>query len=250
MSIIHTFDSESQEIIDPKAAIQKIEGFPETVVAVWSQKFADCLSRLFTPEQISFMIAGSVVPIYRVQYNGKWLGFYQSPIGGPTSAALLEEIIAKGGKNILFFGSCGSLNKEITSGNLIVPTAAYRDEGTSYHYAPAADYIEVRTADALSAIFDELKIAYQKGKIWTTDSFYRETVKNMEARKQDGCIAVEMECASVMACGQFRGINVYEFLYAADCLDGNTWDTRILGNMPTDLRERILRVALETAVRL
>ena len=250
MSILDTFDNESQEIIDPKAAIKKVENFPETVVVAFSRKFADFMSRLFHLEQISFMTAGSVIPIYRFDYKGKSLAFYLTPIGGPTSAALLEEIIAKGGKNILFFGSCGSLDKNITEGNLIVPTAAYRDEGTSYHYAPASNYIEIVSADRLAAIFDDLGIAYRKAKIWTTDSFYRETAKNMEARKKDGCVAVDMECASVMACGQFRGVHVYEFVYAADCLDGAAWNTRILGSMPEDMRERILRIALETAIRI
>lgn len=248
MSIINTFDSESEEIINPRAVNTQVENFPATVIVAFSQKFAALMSRLFKMEQISFMIAGSVVPVYRFEYKEKSLAFYLSPIGGAASAALLEEIIVKGGRNILFFGSCGVLDKNIMSGNLIIPTAAYRDEGTSYHYAPASDYIEVKSADRLAEIFDYLGIAYRKAKIWTTDSFYRETKRNMELRKKDGCIAVDMECASIMACGQFRKVNVYEFVFASDCLDEATWDSRILGIMPEDIRERILRIALETAI--
>lgn len=63
-------------------------------------------------------------------------------------------------------------------------------------------------------------------------------------------MVVEMECASVMAVGQFRGIEVYQFLYAADCLDEFVWNKRILGQMPGIMREKILRIALETAIRL
>ena len=61
---------------------------------------------------------------------------------------------------------------------------------------------------------------------------------------------VEMECASIMAVGQFRKKKVCQFLYAADCLSDSEWDKRILGNMPADLRERILMVAIEAAIRL
>ena len=250
MSIVNTFDDKSDAIINPQSLIEKVEGFPETVVVVFSRKFMDLMSRLFPLEEISFFVAGSVIPIYRFEYKGKSLAFYQTLIGGPGSVGLLEEVIAKGGKNILFFGSCGALDKSLTEGKLIVPCAAYRDEGTSYHYAPVSDYIEVESSDKLATILGELNVPYHKAKIWTTDSFYRETVNNMEARKKDGCVAVDMECASIMACGQFRNVNVYEFLYAADCLDGAGWDARILGNMPDDMRERILRVALETAVRI
>ena len=68
------------------------------------------------------------------------------PLAVRDAIARAKEIIAKGGKNILYFGSCGSLDKSVTSGNVIVPTHAYRDEGTSYHYAPASDFIEIKTA--------------------------------------------------------------------------------------------------------
>ena len=69
-------------------------------------------------------------------------------------------------------------------------------------------------------------------------------------RKKNGCKVVEMECASIMAVGQFRGVDVYQFLYAADCLDESVWNKRILGNMPDTMREKLLKIVLETAIRL
>jgi len=155
-----------------------------------------------------------------------------------------------GAKKVLFFGSCGSLDKEITAGHLLIPTDAYRDEGTSYHYAPPSDFIEVQTAYRLAEIFDMINMPYVRTKTWTTDAIYRETHDNMAKRKSEGCSVVEMECASLMAAAQFRGIEAYQFLYAADCLDGEQWDSRILGRMPDDVRERIFKVAIETAIRL
>lgn len=83
----------------------------------------------------------------------------------------------------MFFGSCGSLDKSITGGHLIVPNAAYRDEGTSYHYAPASDYIEIKTAGKLAQIFDEIGVPFIQTKTWTTDGFYRETQNNAAKRK-------------------------------------------------------------------
>ena len=81
-------------------------------------------------------------------------------------------MIAKGGKKILFFGSCGSLDKEITAGHLIVPVEAYRDEGTSYHYAPASDYIKIHSAEKLTKIFDSLRLPYVKTKTWTKERLH------------------------------------------------------------------------------
>ena len=110
--------------------------------------------------------------------------------------------------------------------------------------------MEIPTNRRLGEIFAELNLPYATGKTWTTDALYRETRNNMKKRRAEGCIAVDMECASVMAVGQFRGVPVYQFIYAEDCLDGEVWDRRTLGNVPATTRERYLRIALEVASRL
>jgi len=97
---------------------------------------------------------------------------------------------------------------------------------------------------------NELNIPFICGKTWTTDAIYRETRRNMELRKNAGCITVEMECASVMALAQYRNVDIYQFLYTADNLDCVHWESRLLGNMPDDFRDRYARIAFEIAVRL
>ncbi len=250
MSILDAFDPADEAIIQPTAACAPVPGFPESVLSCFTAHFAERIVEMTGARELCSLYAGRPIPVYVMEYQGKTLGFYHSPVGGAASAAMLEEVIAKGGKKVLFFGSCGSLDNTITAGKLIVPVAAYRDEGTSYHYAPAGDYIGIPTADRLAAILEAAGVPYAKTKTWTTDAFYRETKRNMAARKNEGCAVVEMECASVTAVGLFRGVEVYQFLYAADCLDGDGWERRILGRMPEDLRTVIARIALETAVRI
>ena len=142
------------------------------------------------------------------------------------------------------------LDSALVAGHFILPTAAYRDEGVSYHYLPVGDYVDIPTVERLGEIFDGLNLPYVKGRVWTTDAFYRETRNNMAKRKADGCVAVDMECASAMAVGQFRGAEVYQFLYAEDSLDGDAWDRRTMGAVPASSYEKYLRVALEAASRL
>ena len=161
-----------------------------------------------------------------------------------------EAVLARGCRKLLYYGNCGVLCREIAAGHLIVPSAAYRDEGTSYHYLPAGDYVEIPTCRRMAEIMEELHLPCVTGRVWTTDAFYRETRRNMEARRAEGCIAVDMECASVMAAGQFRGAEIYQFLYADDCLDGEAWDPRTLGARPDSMHAEYLRLALEIAVRL
>lgn len=250
MSIMDTFDLNGEEIIQAKNMVHALENFPKTVLVVFSSKFTDLFLSKYGGTKIGSLSAGFELPIYQFEYKGVQLGFFNTILGGAGSAALLEELIALGAEKVLYFGSCGALDKRIAAGHFLIPTAAYRDEGTSYHYAETGDYLEIATAQKLAGIFDEIHVPYHKTKTWTTDAVYRETKGNVAKRKNEGCGVVEMECASVMAVGQFRKKEVYQFLYAADCLDGKEWDKRIVGNMPETMRERILLVALETAIRL
>ncbi|MBQ3062318.1 MAG: nucleoside phosphorylase [Clostridia bacterium] len=251
MSIIDTFDLFGKEILKASDKLKKIDDFPKTVIVVFSAKFCSLFLKKHNAQEIGYLSGGGLShPIYKFEYKGAEIGFFTTVMGGAGSSAYLEELIALGGERFLFFGSCGALDKDIAEGNLLVPTSAYRDEGVSYHYAEASDYLEIKSAPKLTKILDDMHIPYKTTKTWTTDAFYRETDRNMDLRKKEGCGIVEMECASIMSVGQFRHKEVYQFLYAADCLDGSTWDSRILGNVPQDMRERLLVVAVEIAFRL
>ena len=251
MSITETFDYNGEEIIKAKNNVQMIDDFPATLLVVFSAKVCNLFLSKYDATKIGALYAGGQeLPIYQFEHHGIKLGFFNTVMGGAGSAALLEELIALGAEKLLYFGSCGALHRDIAEGRLLVPTAAYRDEGVSYHYAETSDYLEIETASALMQILDDMNIPYNATKTWTTDAFYRETRHNLEKRKAEGCGVVEMECASIMSVGQFRKKKIYQFLYAADCLTASEWDKRILGNMPTDLRERILLVAIEVATRL
>lgn len=250
MSIVDTYDNSSNEILKPSNIASRIDRFPKTVIITFKPSVIDLLNTLFVAEEISSMHAGITIPIYKFNYRENDLGIYMTLLGGPASVGLLEETIVKGAEKIVVFGSCGVLNKQLTAGHIIIPTAAYRDEGTSYHYMPKSDYVEVITAKKLGQVFDEIKIPYVFGKTWTTDAFYRETKNNAETRKKDGCITVEMECASLMAASQFRNIPVYQFLYAEDSLDGDEWDSRTMGRIPHSTLEQYLRIAIEVAIRV
>jgi len=248
MSIVDSFDH-GEEILKPSHIAPPVEGFPKTVLVTFHQPNTDFVRDQYHGTVIGVLDAAVRLPIYQFSYKGHTLALCMTVVGGAATAGILEELFSKGAERVLLFGSCGVLAPELTAGHLILPTAAYRDEGASYHYLPAGDYVDVPTAPQLAAVFDELKLPYVMGKTWTTDAIYRETRKNTDARRQDGCLTVEMECASVMAVGQFRKKSVYQFLYAMDSLAGEDWDPRTWGTPQSD-DERYLRIALEAAVRL
>ena len=250
MSLFDTFDPDSPEIIFAASHHPPLEGFPETIVITFQDETFRVLEQLCPTEVVAKHHAGRDIPIYRLNWNGRSIGICQTLLGGPGTAGLLEEALAMGAKKVLLDGSCGVLDSALVAGHFILPTAAYRDEGVSYHYLPVGDYVDIPTVERLGEIFDGLNLPYVKGRVWTTDAFYRETRNNMAKRKADGCVAVDMECASAMAVGQFRGAEVYQFLYAEDSLDGDAWDRRTMGAVPASSYEKYLRVALEAASRL
>jgi uridine phosphorylase len=154
-----------------------------------------------------------------------------SYVGAPGCVADLEDTLSLiAADKYIVFGGCGCLNKEIARGRVMVPTAAYRDEGTSYHYAPPSDYITVRNSGAVAAFMEQAGLPYIQGKTWTTDAVHRETRGNFEKRKSEGCISVEMECAAVQAMCDFRGLDVYFFFTCGDLLDAPKWDARMEKN--------------------
>lgn len=250
MSLFDTFDPDSPEIIFAASHHPPLEGFPETIVITFQDETFRVLEQLCPTEVVAKHHAGRDIPIYRLNWNGRSIGICQTLLGGPGTAGLLEEALAMGAKKVLLYGSCGVLDSALVAGHFILPTAAYRDEGVSYHYLPVGDYVDIPTSERLGEIFDGLNLPYVKGRVWTTDAFYRETRNNMAKRKADGCVAVDMECASAMAVAQFRGAEVYQFLYAEDSLDGDAWDRRTMGAVPASSYEKYLRVALEAASRL
>ena len=248
MSILHAYNPDSEPIINASNFYAPIEGFPK--IAVGAFKAIEPLLAPYEPEEI---VAASSwrVPIWRIRYKGSDIAVFRSMVGGPITVGLMEVIRAMGAEQFLFYGSCGVLDREIATGGCILPTAAYRDEGTSYHYAPPEDdYIPVPTAAALHEILASIDFPCVTTKAWTTDAFFRETRAAMEARRAEGCGVVDMECASIMAAAQFYDFPAYQMFFAEDCLDAVEWDRRNMGNVPKSEQERCFALSLEVAYQL
>lgn len=194
----------------------------------------------------------SVAKIYHMyRVKGTDIGVINTTVGAPITSGLIEEVgYCYGCKKFVMFGSCGGLDPKLTAGKLIVPTHAFRDEGTSYHYYDGGDYIPIKNYRVVEAVLKSLNIDHVLGKTWTTDSFYRETKERFSKLKAEGCIAVEMEVSACQAVSDFRGHDFYCFLYRADALDTSGWDKSILSDITLDLRLTHFYIALALAKSL
>lgn len=254
-NLLEQFDDTSEYgILKPEYVIAKpTESFPETVVAEFSEAMIQSVAKKYSARQICEIIsvAGNI-PIYKMNYKGKDVAFFRTMIGAPACCSCFEEVIAMGAKKFMLCGECGVLRQDIVDGRIIVPTAAMREEGTSYHYCASADEIEL-DPDGVATVEKTLcenEVPYIKGKIWTTDASYRETVTKMKARRDAGCIAVEMECAAMVAVARMRRVKFAQFVYASDNLDSPVWEQRGLTVRPIQQKEDFFDLALDCAIRL
>ena len=248
------FDENKRAVINPDIMFHKIDNFPETLVAIFSHQLFNAIVEFLGGVQIAEThdVDGEW-PVYEVNYKGKRFAFYKARLGAPACVGCFEDVIPMGVKRIILLGNCGVLDGDIKDCGIIIPRKAIRDEGTSYHYAPASDYIDVNTkyVEEFKEVLKEFGYPYVEGTTWTTDAFYRETEKKIAMRKEMGAICVEMECAAMQAMCDFRGVEFFQFLYAGDNLDHSEWDPRSLsGNARLDDKQKIGLLAFELACRI
>lgn len=141
------------------------------------------------------------------------------PNTGASAAVIdFELLIASGIENFVTFGTCGVFDPEISRNSIIIPTAAVREEGTSYHYLPPEDNIsfDESIVKRMRECAEASDLPYRTGKIWTTDAVYRETAQKIKMMIDQGCVGVDMELSALMAVAKFRKVNFAEFLIADD----------------------------------
>lgn len=168
------------------------------------------------------------IPIYEYNLSKERICITMPFSTAPGAAGTIEELHAMGCSKFIICGGAGSIKKDSTVGEIIVPIAAVRDEGTSYHYLEPSREVECHkaTADFVISGLEKLGIPYTTGKTWTTDAMYRETPEMIELRRNEGCITVEMETAAFFAVSKYYDIPLAQLLYAGDDVSGETWDTR------------------------
>ena len=147
-------------------------------------------------------------------------------VGAPYAAMLLETLIAWGTRKILFVGWCGSVSEAVNIGDIILPTSALIDEGTSRHYQDKdtqVAYPSDNLVSVLKAGMDQKQIPFHRGAIWTTDAVYRETRPKVSQFQSRGAIGVEMEISALYTVAEFREIEIAALVIVGDELTSARW---------------------------
>jgi uridine phosphorylase len=146
-------------------------------------------------------------------------------IGAPYAAVVLEKLIALGATVALALGWCGSLQAQAPIGAVILPETAISGDGTSRYYFPGEDRHSPHPAllAHLQQCLEQAEMVFRRGRIWTTDAFYRETVDLLRSHQAQGVLGVEMEMAALFAVGRFRQVPVAGLLLVSDELADLSW---------------------------
>lgn len=246
------YDPSAEAILEPKRLIKPHPRMPEHGVITFFQDVIDhFVEQGLARELTALKSEMGRHPIYVHPCRGQRVALFHPGIGAPLAAGMLEEVIALGCRKFIACGGAGVLNRTIAMGHVLVPTAAVRDEGTSYHYLPPAREVEP-DPQALAAVeqtLQERRVEFLRVKTWTTDAIYRETRARMALRRAEGCAAVEMEAAALFAVARFRGVPLAQLLYGGDNLDTREWDSRDW-QQSWSTREKLVELAAEACLRL
>ena len=227
---------------------------PKVAVGVFSQMLFKDIVEKFKCKEVGYIYyVNFEKSVYILDYKGTLITLFMAAVGGPAMASDIEELHAQGVEKFIIFGNCGVLDSKIEDCSIIIPNLAYREEGTSYHYVPESDTIEVNTKykEEFIEILKENKFDYTSGPTWTTDAFYRETTDKIKYFKDLGVKTVEMEGATIAAVCKYLQIDYFTFYYAGDNLDCVEWDERSLHEaVNLEKKKEVPVLALELAKRI
>ena len=236
------FYDNSRPIIKPFGKLES--EIPEIAVACYSKSIIKYAVESYNGKEVGKV---SKVPVYLINYNDKLVLIFCSPVVAPWASMVLEDLISLGIKKVIYFGSCGVLD-DISEYEILIPTKSKREEGTSYHYIPDREYINIneKYIEEFISLLQRKRMEYKKCITWTTDAPYRETRNKISKYVSNGITCVDMEASALSAIGKYRDIDVFIFFYAADKIS-DTWERRNLGAKDKN-KNNYMDLALEFAI--
>lgn len=158
---------------------------------------------------------------YTGTLDGVKVSVTSTGIGGPSAAIAMEELRLVGADTFIRVGTCGGMQPEVKSGDIVIATGAIRMEGTSREYAPMEfpAVADLSVTNALAAAARDKGYPAHTGVVQCKDSFYGqhepetkpvsyELMNKWEAWKRLGCLASEMESAALFIVASYLRVRV------------------------------------------
>jgi len=183
------------------------------------------------------------------RYKGKMISIQGTGMGIPSTSIYVNELIEEYGvKTLIRVGTCGSIRKEISPGDIILAMSAGTDSNINkikfdgMDFAPTADFELLDKAYRFSlAESVEVKV----GPIFSTDSFYHENPERYHIWREHGVIAVEMESSILYTLAAKANARALSVLTVSDNLVTNKF---ISAEDREKKIEDVTRIALEISI--
>lgn len=145
--------------------------------------------------------------LYDFAHGGIDFGIVGCAVGASFAVLVAEEMFASGCQLLISVTSSGQISPAAHDPPFfMLIEMALRDEGTSYHYLPPANYayLDGRLLELFDGAFADLAVPVYRGATWTTDAPFRETAFAVAQAQASGITAVEMEASALYAFAQAR----------------------------------------------
>ena len=156
---------------------------------------------------------------YTGTLDGVKVSVTSTGIGGPSASIAMEELYRCGADTFVRIGTCGGMQTDVKSGDIVIATGAIRMEGTSKEYAPIEfpAVADLDVTNALVAAAKQKNFTHHTGVVQCKDSFYGQhspekspvsydLLQKWESWKRLGVKASEMESAALFVVAAARGV--------------------------------------------
>jgi AMP nucleosidase len=173
--------------------------------------------QLFSQWNDNAPILGADKPMQSVTADG--ITIINFGMGSPVAATVMDLLTAINPRAVIFLGKCGGLKKKNNVGDLILPIAAIRGEGTSNDYMPAEVPALPAFAlqKAISTTIRDFGRDYWTGTVYTTNRRVWEHDKDFKRYlKKLRAMAIDMETATIFTTGFANKIPAGALLLVSD----------------------------------
>ena len=196
----------------PRYTDRKLEDFDKHIILTNFSHYITLFS-----EWYNVPIVGENSPMPNVSANG--ITFINFGMGSPNAATIMDLLSAINPTAVLFLGKCGGLKKKNKLGDLIVPIAAIRSEGTSDDYLPP--HVPALPAfnllSAVSEVIHKRKREYWTGVVYTTNKRVWEYDERFKKHlRKTRAMAIDMETATIFTVGFANEIPTGALLLVSD----------------------------------